>query len=65
MEVFITGQNSNEFSVLKDSELPDLTKLQEGIISKRKILQFVENLRTLHANLQLMKYLISCEYRDQ
>jgi len=44
MEVFITGQNSNEFSVLKDSELPDLTKLQEGIISKRKILQFVENL---------------------
>jgi len=44
MEVLITGQKSNEFSVLEDSELPDLTKLQEGIISKRKILQFIQNL---------------------
>ena len=43
-EVLVTGHKSSQFEVIEDSELPEMTKLQENIIPKRKILQFVENL---------------------
>lgn len=44
METHISDQKSSHSEFIDDRELPDLDALQEGIISKRKVFKFIENL---------------------